>query len=109
MQYFFYQSKFRAAGFQFPRRQKCATSRSIIILTPQYHKATLKENHYVIPLIHNSSLAKTSSLVNDQWHLKTIVESHVSSAVAYADMGGLNSPKYDSEIEARPSVLELGK
>jgi hypothetical protein len=50
------------------------------------------------PLINNSSLALTSSPVNDQRQLKTIVESHVSSAVAYADVGGLNSPTSNSEI-----------
>jgi hypothetical protein len=61
------------------------------------------------PLIHNASLALTSSPAKDQGQLNTIVESHVSSAVAPADVGGLKSPTSDSEIEARPIVPELGK
>jgi hypothetical protein len=51
------------------------------------------------PLIHNASLALTSMPVKDQRQIKTIAESHVSSAVAYADVGGPKSPKSDSEIE----------
>jgi hypothetical protein len=55
------------------------------------------------------SLALTSSPVNDQRQLKTIVESHVSSAVASADVGGLNFTAPDSEIEAGPIFTELGE
>jgi hypothetical protein len=40
------------------------------------------------PLIHNDSLALTSSPVKDQRQLKTIVKSYVSSAVASAGVGG---------------------
>jgi hypothetical protein len=61
------------------------------------------------PLIHNYSLALTSSPVKDQRQLKNIDESHVSSAVVPADVGGLKSPTSDSGIEAGPIVPELGK
>jgi hypothetical protein len=61
------------------------------------------------PLIHNDSLALSSSPVNDQRQLNTIVESRVSSAVASADVGGIKSPTFDTEIEAGLIVPELGK
>jgi hypothetical protein len=56
------------------------------------------------PLITNASMAITSSPVNDQRQLKTIVESHESSAFASAYVGGLTSHTCNSEIEAGPSV-----
>jgi hypothetical protein len=49
------------------------------------------------PLIHTASLALTSSPVKDQRQLKTIDESHASSAVAPSDVGGLKFPRSDSE------------
>jgi hypothetical protein len=52
------------------------------------------------PLIHNASMALTSSPVKDQRQLKTIEESRVSSAVSPDDVVGLKYPTSDSEIEA---------
>jgi hypothetical protein len=46
--------------------------------------------------------------VNNQRQLKTIVESHVSSAFASADVGGLTSHTFNNEIEAGPSLPEVG-
>jgi hypothetical protein len=97
-----------------PHKHPFLVGRVVIIPTPQYYTATLKENHYVQQSLQpqhlsNASLALTSSSVNDQRQLKTIVESHVSSAVASAEVGGLNSPTSNSEIEAGPIVSELGK
>jgi hypothetical protein len=61
------------------------------------------------PIITNASLDITSSPVNDQRQLKTILESHVSSAFASAGVGGLTSPTSNSEIEAGTSIQEVGK
>jgi hypothetical protein len=55
-------------------------------------------------LIHTACLALASSPVKDQGQLKIIDESHTSSTVAPADVGGLTFPTSDSDKKSGPVV-----
>jgi hypothetical protein len=104
----------RNKGDDAPQTPLCWSGRHNPNNPVSYSKSQRKPFRSVVstattPLIHTAGLALTSSPVKDQRQLKTIDESHASSAVASADVGGLKFPTYGSEIEAGPIVPELGK